>query len=338
MTIDFATPTVGLDFAQTVHKKLVHKHAIDEAFVTGWECRDDSVLLTAVLPRAHTLYCEFPVEDRLPDIALITEVCRQSCFVVAHTKFDVPVVNNRYQFLLQNIETSLFDLDKLPPARPVELLVECTIEETRRRGQELSALVWRFRVTDPTRQVHVADVLMRMTWIDRGDWRRMRNSMRRGRGLPEQIDSPALAEGRVTPEQVGRRNIDNVVLQDIVADGAGYRAQARVDRRHPVLFDHPIDHVYAMVQLETCRQLSLFVQSRHDGVAASEVEVSGFAVRFESVAELDLPLTLAHQGPVTGPDGRLTHPIRLEQGGRLVSEFTLTTQPRRAYLTPALGA
>ncbi len=334
MSIDVLGAVPGLTFDHPVHRKLVHKHALDAAFVTGWECLPDRVLIAAVLPRAHSLYCEFPVEDRLPDIALITEVCRQACFVVAHTKFDVPVSGNQFQFLLEELETQLADIENLPPGRPIELLVECTIEETRRRGAALTALVWKFRVTDRSGDVHVADVRMRMVWIDRSDWRRMRDSMRRGRGLPESSVQQRLALGEVSAESVGRRNQDNVALQSVVSDGSVFRAQARADLRHPVLFDHPIDHVYAMVQLEACRQLALYAHARTSGSAADELELSGCSARFHSVAEFEVPLCLTDESPAEASDesGERQHEIRLQQGERLVSEFRLTTRSRRTYL------
>ncbi|MBY8881441.1 AfsA-related hotdog domain-containing protein [Actinacidiphila acidipaludis] len=330
----------GLAFDQTVPKKLVHKHALDQVFVTGWEELPDRTLVAAVLPRAHGLYCEYPVEDRLPDIALITEVCRQACFLVAHTRFDVPFADNRYQFLLQELETRLADPELLPPARPVELVAECTIEETRRRGGELTALVWRFRVSDRSGEVHVADARMRMVWIDRGDWRRMRDSMRRGRRLSVAEGGRRLAPGTVTARSVGRRNQDNVALQTVTQDEQGFHAEVRADLQHPVLFDHPIDHIYAMVQLEATRQLAVSAHARTRDLPAAELELASCAARFVSVAEFDLPLRLDLPRPVGTGDrsGELEHAVRLSQGDRLVSEFRLTTRPRRVYPErPAAG-
>jgi 2-oxo-3-(phosphooxy)propyl 3-oxoalkanoate synthase len=323
----------GLSFEQTVTRKLVHKHALDEVFITGWRVDSHVTLLTAVLPRAHAFYTEFPAEDRLPDLALLTEVCRQACFVVAHTRYEVPVVDNRYQFLLQEIESAFVAVRQLPPDRPVELLVECTIDESRRRGSELSALVWRFRVMDRSGEVHVAAVRMRMTWIDRGDWRRMREAMRRGRGLPSTPAPAPLAPAEVSPVLVGRRNQDNVVLQRIEASDASFRALARVDRRHPVLFDHPIDHVYAMIQLEASRQLAVYAHTERTSQLAEEIELCAVDSRFISVAELDLPLILTGS-TVSGngtADGELAHKLELRQENRLVSEVRLTTRPRTTY-------
>lgn len=325
----------GLSFDHTVHRKLVHKHALDEAFITGWQLDGDGVRLAAVLPRAHALYNEFPAEDRVPDLAVITEVCRQACFVVAHTKFAVPVIDNTFQFLLQEINSSFLEVERLPKHRPIELIVDCTIEQTRRRGRELSALVWRFHVTDRSGEVPVADVRMRMVWIDRGDWRRMRDSMRRGRGLPIEPGWPQPPAAGLPPDQVGRRNVDNVALQTVDANDierSGYQALARIDSRHPVLFDHLIDHVYAMVQLEACRQLGLHVHARAAGVAPAEIELAGFTAEFHTVAELDLPVHLYGTVPQAGSDGMLTHRVQVCQGERQNSSFTLTTRPRRHFV------
>ena len=323
----------GLAFDQTVPRQLVHKHAPDEVFLTGWEELPDRMLIAAVLPRTHGLYCEFPAEDRLPDLALVTEVCRQACFLVAHARFGVPFADDRHQFLLQELETRTVAPEHLLPGRPVELLLECAVEETRHRGAELSGLVWRFRVTDRGGEVHVADSRLRMTWVDRRDWHRMRDAMRRGRGLPAAEDPQPVVPGTVPAHAVGRRNQDNVALRYVAHDDGAFHAEVRPDRRHPVLFDLPAGQIDATVQLEAARQLATHAHARTRDLPPAELELSACSARFVSVAESDLPLRLDLARPVGTGDrtGRLDHTVTLRQGARLVSEVRLTTRPRRVH-------
>lgn len=306
---------------RTLPKKLVHKWAIDEVFLTDYVARSATeTTLGAVLPRAHGFYCEFPVQDRAPDLALLIEVCRQACFVVAHTQFDVALEGNTYQFLFQELTAEVADPVALGQARPVELVVEGRVERTWRRGSTTSALTWVFALR--TAEAHLADVRIKMTWIDRVKWREMRDSMRRGRGLPRKADVAVPAKSRLAPEDVGRVNQENVVLDQVTERDGVLSARVLADIRHPVLFDHPIDHIYAMVQLEACRQLALFAESRRTGKQATELEMSSCTAVFVSVAEFDLPTELSATYLADGSVG-----IGLHQGEREVSRFTVSVKP-----------
>ncbi|MEK3885140.1 AfsA-related hotdog domain-containing protein [Paenibacillus sp. PL2-23] len=328
MLVDHVDKVSCASFNQTVPKEYVHKYALDEVFITSWAHVGDQMILGAVLPRAHSLYCEFPAEDRSPDIALITEVCRQSCFVVAHTKFEIPVQGNRFQFLLEELEVELVEVSSLPSKRPIELLVECSIEEMKRRGSEVSSLVWVFTVWDREGKVRVAKSRMKMVWIDRLDWHRMHTHMRNGRDLNTTIEARSVLPSEVSPKDVGRQNRDNVALQSVTSSEGEFQAIARVDTRHPVLFDHPIDHVYAMVQLEVSRQLAIYIDAKMRNVSPEELEVFAFKAKFTSVAELDLPLALCEEKPdlLTGERDAMVHHILFQQGGRTVSKCQLSTR------------
>ncbi|MCA1655125.1 MAG: hypothetical protein LC635_01355, partial [Pseudonocardiaceae bacterium] len=84
---------------------------------------------------------------------------------------------------------------------------------------------------------------------------------------------------------VGRADPDNVLLSDVAADAdavTSLSARLRVPARHPSLFDHPLDHVPAMVLLEAARQVSILA-------ADPTVHARGFQARFPKIVELDAP-------------------------------------------------
>ena len=317
----------AVDYAQSLPRKLVHKWGLDQVFLTSSRATGEhETVLGAVLPRSHGFYCEFPIGDRAPDLALLIEVCRQACFVVAHTRYEVPVEGNVYQFLLKELSGEYVDTRPLEHRdQPIQLEVRCTVERVWRRGSVPSGLIWAYTL-------HAGDTLvararMRQTWIDRTTWREMRVALRTGRGLPPQTVVPVVAPSKLTPAEVGRINPANVVLEQASRVEGGYAATIRADIRHPVLFDHPIDHIYAMVQLEACRQLSLFAYAGEFGVAASDVQLCAASASFLSVAEFDMP-TVLHAvcgEPVdTGQGTELPLRIEIRQKDRLVSEFAVT--------------
>ncbi|WP_413803251.1 AfsA-related hotdog domain-containing protein [Streptomyces iranensis] len=311
---------------QTITRELVHKWSIDEVFITDFEpISEDRMALGAQLPRAHGFYCEYPLQNRQPDLALLVEICRQACFVVAHQQFGVPVEGNNYQFLFQELDAELVNKRPLDTTRPVNAVVDSAVERVWKRGNMVSGLLWRFVVQ--ANEEKLAVIRIRMTWIERTKWREMRVFMRRGRSLPSELKMPDPPTTSLTPQEVGRVNPENIVLADLSYDDEVSTATIRADIGHPVLFDHPIDHIYGMVQLEAARQLAVATISRRTGTPASEIRMTACATSFTSVAEFDLPTELrARVGSADDPAKKhLGTPLTIEvsQQGRVASRFDL---------------
>ncbi|MEV8057742.1 AfsA-related hotdog domain-containing protein [Streptomyces antimycoticus] len=319
-----AARTVG--HRQTIARELVHKWSIDEVFITDFEpISDDRMALGTQLPRAHGFYCEYPLQNRQPDLALLVEVCRQACFVVAHEQFGVPVEGNNYQFLFQELDAELVSERTLDTTRPVNAVVTSTVERVWKRGNVFSGLLWRFVVQADEEELAV--IRIRMTWIERTKWREMRLLMRRSRSLPLDLKMPDPPTTSLTPQEVGRVNPENIVLAGLSYGDEVSTATVRADIAHPVLFDHPIDHIYGMVQLEAARQLAVATLSMRTGTPASAITMTACATSFTSVAEFDLPTELRARIGTTDDPGKehLGTPLTIEvsQQGRVVSRFDL---------------
>lgn len=322
--------SVQLNYDQPLPKALVHKWSIDQVLLTdAVPVSATQMVLGGQVPRSHGLYCEHHLAGhRNPDIAAVVEMCRQGCFVVAHRGFDVPLVGNRFQFLFQELDAEL----TLPPAqasgraevlRPVNLRLSCEIERQWRRGAELSGLAWAFQLHTEDGGQSVGRVRIRQMWIDREQWRQMRAMMRRDRGLPEEADIAVPPPSQMDPATVGKLNPANVLLARVARTREGYEAVARVDIRHPVFFDHSIDHIYAMVQTDAARQLALHAVADQRGLPALQLEVCRCVARFESVGEFDVETRLVAQVE-TGSDAAVSSvALALMQGQRRISTFRL---------------
>ena len=307
-----------VSFDRTVSKLLVHKWSLDQVFLTGFAPGGQgSMRLAAELPRSHGFYCEFPLRAGPPDLAAVVEACRQACFVVAHEQYDVPV--SGFQFMFQELDARFTGPFPAAGDRPVDLVLDCTVQQRYRRG-----LVWSFAVT--AGGAPVAEVRIRMIWIERPRWRQMRASMREGRELPPELVAPPRPATQVPAERVDRLNPANVVLATAarLPDGC-WAATALVDQRHPVLFDHPIDHVYAMVQIEACRQLGLLAVAADTRRPVSELRLRSVAAGYTSVAEFDLPTELVAALEPAGDGTRVT--VVVAQGEREASRLTLEIGP-----------
>lgn len=322
--------SVHLNYDQTLPKALVHKWSIDQVLLTDHAVISPTqMVLGGQLPRSHGLYCEHNLAgERNPDFAALVEMCRQSCFVVAHRGFEVPLVGNRFQFLFQELDAEL----RLPPARasgraqvlrPVNLRLNSEIERQWRRGSELSGLAWVFQLSSEDGSRDVGRVRIRQMWIDREQWRNMRSMMRRDRGLPDQTEISVPPPSEIDPATVGKVNPANVLLARAWPTQTGFEAVARVDIRHPVLFDHSIDHIYAMVQTEAARQLALYAVAQRQGMSSLLLEVSRCTARFESVGEFDLETRLVAQINPETQDTACSVSVVLMQGQRRISTFQM---------------
>jgi hypothetical protein len=102
---------------------------------------------------------------------------------------------------------------------------------------------------------------------------------------------------------------------------------ARIDTRHPVLFDRATEHIYAMIQIEICRQLSLYAASKALGFDAFELEVWKCNSDFLTVGELNVP---AKAVAVVKADEygqqRVSVAVVISQQDREVSRFEVGVQ------------
>lgn len=123
----------------------------------------------------------------------------------------------------------------------------------------------------------------------------------------------------MAPSTVGRLSPTDVVLSPT---GEPDRWQLRMDTRHPVLFDHQVDHVPGMVLLEAARQAATAV------LGGPSILPVGLDCEFHKYAELDLPCLIdALHLPKDAPDAPETVLVTGHQDDQPVFTTTLTTTP-----------
>ncbi|MEU3648378.1 AfsA-related hotdog domain-containing protein [Lentzea sp. NPDC034063] len=105
-------------------------------------------------------------------------------------------------------------------------------------------------------------------------------------------------------------------------------AALSVDEEDPFFFDHPLDHVPAMLLLDTC--LHNAVRSTSDGM-----RVRSAKFRFRRFCEKDLPtaVTVSSAGP-----NPLSHEVSVTQNDTVVCEGEITLVPGEEMSWPLLRA
>ncbi|RSS83980.1 ScbA/BarX family gamma-butyrolactone biosynthesis protein [Streptomyces sp. WAC06614] len=288
----------------TVPREYVHKAALAEVLLTGWHRTDDDAFtVTAQWPRSHSFYRS---RHGVHDPMLFAETVRQVFPLLSHAAYTVPFGHHLiWEHFSYHTEPGAEALRAgLLPAE-VTLYVDChdvvhrrgalaalsLHVEARRDGVRLGSAETRFTV-------HAPAVYRRL----RGEYADKEAAL--AASVPVPLPLPA--------HRVGHKLRENVVL---AATRAANRWQLRVDTSHPVLFDHPVDHVPGALLLEAARQAAHVVSGPLPTVATA------METRFTRFAELDAPTWIeAEQDLRTGE----VH-VRIHQKGHDVFTGSITT-------------
>ncbi|GAA2726947.1 hypothetical protein GCM10010439_31310 [Actinocorallia aurantiaca] len=257
---------------------LVHKDGLGEVFLTDHVATGSGgVLMAGELPVAHRFYNDLTA-SRL-DLLPVLELCRQGCYVLAHGHHGAPPDS---RFLLRELRGRLTAAPE--PLRHRRVRIE--VDVTRRFA---SGLALDYRITTPDGE-ELARASSSCSWTSEDAWRALRATSRARHGLGEEVGAPERTGLFPSARNVGRANDGNVVLSDLVWRRGETTARVVADPANPAMFEHPQDHVPGMVLVEAARQSALWTMSRHFGIPAGHLAVTGLDARFPAMAELDVRL------------------------------------------------
>ncbi|MGW0393812.1 ScbA/BarX family gamma-butyrolactone biosynthesis protein [Streptomyces sp. NPDC003042] len=293
----------------TVPKELVHRASVAEVLLTDWQRVDDTrFALTAQWPRSHSFFT--PIAGGFHDPMVCVETIRQIGSLLAHAEFDVPF---GYHFLFQEFNLTVHPEHIRTRQTPASLDIEVTCTDIRRRGDVLAALRYEAVVRRDGELVATGEFAY--TCVSPAVYRRVRPARVLEPGhRPLPLTAPA------APQSVGRLSPTDVVLSPLAGPN---RWQLRVDTNHPILFDHPVDHVPGMMLIEAARQGAAAALGHSSFLPVS------VASEFKRYAELDIPCVVeAHRLPRTAPGGEEAVYVTGHQNGEPVFSTTLTAAPQ----------
>lgn len=258
----------------TVPKELVHRAAVAEVMLTDWRrVGDTRFALTAQWSRGHSFYR--PVDGH-HDPLLAAETIRQAATLLAHAEFGVP---RDYRFLLKELAFAI-EPDRLAVGgAPASLDIDITCTTVKRRGERVAGLDYVAVLRRDGRPAATGS--LSAAFLAPAVYRRLRKEHS---SAADQAPLPPACP--VLPESVGRTSPADVVLSP--TDEAN-RWQLRTDTRHPILFDHPVDHVPGMTLIEAARQAATSVLGRS---CQAPTSVAGTFLQF---VELDAPCEIVVQ-------------------------------------------
>jgi hypothetical protein len=287
----------------TVPKELVHRASVAEVMLTDWKrLADDHFALTAQWPRRHSFF--ITMED-CHDPLMVAETIRQAGILIGHAEYDVPL---DYSFLMWDLAIEVRPEQTFVGTAPASLDIEIVCKDVKRRRGDLSGL--RFEALILRNGQVAATGSARFTCVSPTVYRRLRTSR-----AESGIRCPIPLTAPLAPQNVGRLSPTDVVLSP---HGEADQWQLRVDTRHPVLFDHPVDHAPGMLLLEAARQAAV----AHLGRACLPLGVTGEFIRY---SELDTPCVISARS-VSEPDRPHEERVLItgEQDGELVFRSIVT--------------
>ncbi|MEU3253471.1 ScbA/BarX family gamma-butyrolactone biosynthesis protein [Streptomyces sp. NPDC006997] len=309
MTALAARPALATDgprLTTTVAREHVHRAALSEVFLTGWQRTGaDTFTVTAQWPRGHAF---FTPEHGLHDPLLLAETVRQSVPLLLHCEYGLP---HSYE-----CGWVFFGFHVRPEAlqvttRPAELELRTVCDDIRFRAGLPTSMRVR---TEVWRGESLAG------WSETRFWCRVGEVYRRLRGRYADKEAVFAAAPAPTPPAPGPL-VGRDRTQDIVLSPAGDPAHTwrlRVDTSHPTLFDHPLDHVPGMLSIEAVRQAALAARHGERPGFLTGVEITfDRYIEFDAPCWVDVPATAAQHGGARGDVE-----VRAEQGGRSAFQAT----------------
>ncbi|MEV7347020.1 ScbA/BarX family gamma-butyrolactone biosynthesis protein [Streptomyces sp. NPDC093544] len=265
----------------TVPKELVHRASVAEVMLTDWaRVEEHRFTVAAQWPRGHSF---FATVDGCHDPLITAETIRQAGILLAHAEYGVPL---GHHFLVSDLSVAVRPEHLRVGWSPASLELDITCSGVKQRGGAVTGFRLEARIhRDGSLAATGGGTL---TCITPRVYQRLRTARLPAGDSPRVIALTAPEP----PQTVGRMSPTDVVLSPTAEP---HRWQLRVDTRHPVLFDHMVDHVPGMVLLEAARQAAAATL----GHASLPLSLTS---RFQRYVELDTPCLIeAHPTPTPTP-------------------------------------
>jgi hypothetical protein len=321
-----------LSFESTMNKKMVHRTAIFEVFLTDQIKIDDlHFVVGAQLPRSHSLYCDMTTDRRAYDTMMLLEVFRQASISTSHSFLDVPM---DYKFVFISCELKLLEFNGLlEKNESVRAIVDVKITDELLKNEIRAGIT--LDMTLYIEDVPVAKKIMTIRWMTSERWAQLRY-----KGLVEASNLPEKSRGIYTGDiveksSIGRDNNNNIFLKQINNSEKNIETLLIVDQDNPVIFDHPLDHIPGMLMLEGFRQTSFLAARTYFPSMTNNLVVSDIQVEFEKFGEYTHPTlckALIDDAVVNDSDGSITITLEMKQANACIARSVIKLSSLSHYL------
>jgi hypothetical protein len=235
-----------LRFDRTVDRRLLHRRALSEVFLTDTAVVGENAYLAgAQLPSSHAYFTDHAGHTVIDPILLL-ECARQAETYGAHVHLGV---SDDTKFILRRWSMRLPGLfaghagDAGDAAR-----LTMAVTTDRPVGSVVPARSLTYDIGFSLASQPVGNVHMEVGYLSSAAYSHVR-TVRRGTPPPSS-DDVAATRATVAPAAVGRFGVVNTLLIDPARTGTGVTAVVRLPGDNPSMFDHAQDHLPGMVLTE----------------------------------------------------------------------------------------
>ncbi|MFC4564292.1 AfsA-related hotdog domain-containing protein [Nocardiopsis mangrovi] len=279
-------PMLDVDYDRTVSRAMVHRWSLSEVFLTDSRPVDETRFAAAAqLPLSHAYFGDHPGLPGVHDPLLVLESCRQAVTNAAHAHHGLPASTT---FMVTSWSLDIVDQDAMAHGmRPGSLYMDGEVTTRQKRGGRLRRLVFAMDLRLDGRPLGRLSMDVSCTPTDQ--YHALR-AMQRGGDVPNAFALSAdPAAEPLEPALAHRRDPVNSVLDGVVHTGDGVEALLSPRSfRNRSMYDHPYDHVPAMVFSEAARQVAQLLTGGE--APRPVVRLDG---EFRKFAELDAPVALS---------------------------------------------
>ena len=293
-------------FEQPVPRRFVHRASVAEVLITGFAADDrpNAFLLAAQWPRGHSYY---GTSAGMHDPVLFAETVRQAGLMVGHAGYSIPL---DHAFVMRHMSYEIGRPGLVCVSTPTNIILAVNTYDLRYRKDQLTGYRYVVELRRGSETVGVGS--SETVCVSPAAYRRLRASA----GIAPFVHPVRLPEA-VSPALVGKKIRADVVL---TPTGTENTWLLRCDTTHPVLFDHPVDHVPGMVLIEAMRQ------GAHCALYPRRSTLIRFSSKFERYAELSEPTTVRAFPEAPEPDGSVRVRMEITQGDETVAVGWCTCQ------------
>lgn len=291
---------------------LAHKMSLAEVLLTQvLPLPDNRATVHLQWPRAHYFY---ETQSGSADTLLLAESLRQITVGIAHTVYGVPT---EMKFVLSALEIKNdFMIPDFSRRTPTDVVARVLVDGIVERRTRLNAL--RINVTFLVGSKPFASGSLAAQIVSPDVYARLRH----GKAAPPNLLNP-MPSAKSEASPWGRTGEGDRVVEGLPS-GQGWRLTP--DSRHPLLFDHPLDHISGMFVIEAIRQS--FMQLRF----GSTGEPAAVVVEYRKMIELSRECFLYVRQKENAKLGWLR--FDFIQDGELVAQANVDPGPEPAAVMP----
>ncbi len=294
--------TRSVDFQQTIPRRLVHRAAVSEVFVTDLNILGEGQFeVGAQWPRRHGFFG--PRRPSSHDPMLYVETCRQAGLLIAHRAYGIPL---GHSFLSDHKTYAVDEAGLTTVGRPVDVVLRVSAHDVQYRGKNPYGGQLDFECFRDGHRIGQGSERWRS--VSPAVYRRVRGD--------HFAATPFQAKVRPTvmPALVGRERAEDVLVAATATAGTW---SLQFDPDHAVLFDHAVDHVPGMMLIEGARQVALLAIGDPWALPVSA------DFDFRTYVEFDAECLLVVEEVDVAEDGTRIVRVTVRQNGTIAATGTL---------------